>query len=71
MPDTGRITLQMTPEMKEAVEYLAPVAHAAVAYVEYIENDELGSMEPYNRLAEAVRRYKQYQRDTRPIKVVK
>lgn len=63
MASAAKIEIKVDPEIREAINELKPVVRAATAYV-----DE-PSPETFHRLAESVRRWKRYQRDSK-MKIV-
>jgi hypothetical protein len=73
MASAGKITIETTPQIEEAIEHLMPIADAARAMVDCAERRGGVAFCPdeYDRVAQAVERRQQWIRETRAIKAVK
>lgn len=71
MASMGTVTIEITPEIREAIDQLVPVVRAAVAFVEDAESGQPTNPEHYGRLTAAVHAYKRFKRENSPIKAVK
>ena len=65
--------LETTPEIREAIDALQPVAKAATAFVDCVDAKGSSAMctGEYDALSAAVERRKRYQREHKALRAVK
>jgi hypothetical protein len=73
---SGKITIEIDPELREAIDSLLPAVQAAQAFTDCVDahdgqRGDAFCRDEYADLEAAVQRRKRYVRATKPIKVVK